>query len=111
MDILHMRLTKKGFELTFTKPVDPETAQQTSAYSMTHYYYMYHATYGSPKTDITAAKVSAVTLSGDGLRAALEIENLEPGRVYELRPSGLRSADGEPLVTRLAAYTLNRLKD
>jgi len=111
MDILHMRLTKKGFELTFTKPIDPETAQQTSAYSITHYYYLYHATYGSPKTDITAAKVSNVALSDDGLRATLEIENLEAGRVYELRPSGLRSADGEPLATRLAAYTLNQLKE
>ena len=111
MDILRMRLTKKGFELTFTKPVDRETAQQTSAYSMTHYYYRYHATYGSPKTDVTPAKVSTVTLSDDGLRATLELENLQPGRVYELRPSGLRSAGGEPLVTRLAAYTLNRLKE
>ncbi len=112
MDILHMRLTKKGFELTFTKPVDRESAQQTSAYSMTHFYYLYHATYGSPKTDVTPAKVSAVTLSEDGLRATLELgENLEPGRVYELRPSGLRAVDGEPLATRLAAYTLNQLKE
>ena len=111
MDILHMRLNKRGFELTFTKPVDRETARQTSSYSMTHYYYLYHATYGSPKTDITPAKVTAITLSEDGLRATLALEKLVPGRVYELRPSGLRSADGEPLVTRLAAYTLNRLKE
>ena len=111
MDILHMRLTKKGFELTFTKPVDRETARQASAYSMTNYYYLYHARYGSPKTEVTPAKVTGVTLSEDGLRATLELEKLEPGRVYELRPSGLRSAGGEPLVTRLAAYTLNRLKE
>ena len=111
MDILHMRLAKKGFELTFTKPVDRETAQQTSAYSMTHYYYRYHATYGSPKTGITPAKVTGVTVSDDGLQATLELEKLVPGRVYELRPSGLHSAHGEPLVTRLVAYTLNRLKE
>ena len=61
MDILHMRLTKKGFELTFTKPVDRETARHTSNYSMTHYYYLYHASYGSPKTDVTPAKVTGVT--------------------------------------------------
>ena len=64
-----------------------------------------------PKTDVTPAKVTNVALSDDSLRATLELENLEPGRVYELRPSGLRAADGEPLATRLAAYTLNRLKE
>ena len=65
----------------------------------------------SPKTDINPAKVTNVTLSEHGLRATLELENLKPGRVYELRPSGLQSADGEPLVTRPAAYTLNMLKE
>ena len=111
MDVLHMRLTEKGFELTFTKPVDPATARQPSAYSMTHYYYLYHDQYGSPKTDVTAAKVTGVALSGDRLRATLELERLAPGRVYELRPRGIVGADGEPLVTRLAAYTLNKLRE
>jgi hypothetical protein len=31
--------------------------------------------------------------------------------VYELRPAKLKAVSGEPLVTRLAAYTLNRLRD
>ena len=111
MDIQHMRLTRKGFELTFTKPVNPETASQPSAYSMTHYYYLYHDQYGSPKTDITPARVKSVGLSEDRMRATLELEQLIPGRVYELRPTGILGADGESLVTRLAAYTLNKLKN
>lgn len=111
MDILHMRLTVKGFELVFTKPVDPETARLTSAYSMIHYYYLYHSRYGSPKTDITPAKVTTVRVADDRLSVTLELEELVPGRVYELRPSGILAADGEPLVTRLASYTLNNLKE
>lgn len=111
MDIATMRLTKTGFELTFTKPVDPETAKSPAVYSMIHYYYLYHAVYGSPKTDITPAKVTSVSISPDGRRVNLTLEKLVPRRVYELRPGRIKSADGEPLATRLAAYTLNRLKE
>lgn len=111
MDILSMKLTTQGFELTFTKPVDPATAADPSAYSMTHYYYLYHSTYGSPKTDITPVKVEKVELSDDGLRATLTLDRLVPGRAYDLRPAGIKAADGEPLATTMAVYTLNRLKN
>jgi hypothetical protein len=110
LDILRMRLTKTGFELTFTRPVDPQTAASPEAYSLSHYYYRYHGQYGSPKTDITPVKVTAVSLSPDGLRASLEVEQLLARRIYELRPGQIRGEDGSPLITRLAAYTLNRLK-
>ena len=110
MDILEMRLTTAGFELIFTKPVDREAATDTAAYSMTHYYYLYRRAYGSPKTDVTPASVTGVSVSDDGLRAELTVDSLVPRRVYELRPKGIRSADGEPLATTIAAYTLNRLR-
>jgi hypothetical protein len=111
MDVLHMRVTRTGFDLTFTKPVDPATAGSPAAYSFTHYYYRYHSQYGSPKTDITPAKVTAVSVSEDRRRVSLTLEKLVPGRVYELRPGSVQAADGERLATRLAAYTLNRLKN
>ncbi len=110
MDILHMRLTDTGFDLTFTKPVDPLGASKPSAYSFTHYYYKYHSQYGSPKTDVTPVRVTGVEVSGDGLGVSLTLEKLVPGRVYELRPDGIQGVDGESLATRVAAYTLNRLK-
>jgi hypothetical protein len=102
-------LTKTGFRLTFTKPVDPATAGDPGAYSFTHYYYLYHGQYGSPKTDITPVRVRRVVISEDRLHATLDLEALVAGRVYELRPGEIQGADGEPLVTRVAAYTLNRL--
>ncbi len=110
LDILHMRLTASGFELTFTKPVDPATAGDPGAYSFIHYYYMYHAVYGSPKTDVTPVRVTGASVSEDRLRVTLTLEKLVAGRVYELRPGRIRGADGGQLATRLAAYTLNRLK-
>jgi glucose/arabinose dehydrogenase len=110
MDILHMRLTATGFDLTFTRPVDRESAGLVEAYSFSRYHYLYHGQYGSPKTGVTPVKVTRATVSPDGLRVSLELEKLVAGRIYELRPGRIRSADGEPLITRLAAYTLNRLK-
>ena len=109
-DILHMRLTRDGFELDFTKPVDRESASRPEAWSFTHYYYLYHSTYGSPKTDETPAKVTGVEVSEDGKKVRLTLDKLVPGRVFDLRPSGVLSADGAELCTRQAAYTLNRLK-
>jgi glucose/arabinose dehydrogenase len=111
MDILHMRLTRAGFDLTFTKPVDPKSATAPGAWSMSRYYYLYHSVYGSPKTEVTPVKVTNVTISPDRLRVSLTVDNLVPMRVYELRHAGVNAADGTPLITRLTAYTLNRLKE
>ena len=111
MDIVHMRLTGDGFDLEFSKPVDAVTASDVNNYSFTHYYYRYHLTYGSPKTDVTPAKVLEAKVGGDGRKVSLKLDKLVPRRVYELRPRNLRAANGEPLCTVEAAYTLNRLRD
>ena len=112
LDIEEMRLTESGFDLVFTKPVDPDTAAHADDYSLFHYYYRYHGEYGSPKTDVTPVRIEKVTISAAGRRVSLRLSvPILTGRVYELRPAqGIRSRDGEPLVTRLAAYTVNRLR-
>ena len=108
-DILTMRLTSTGFDLTFTKPVDHDAASDPGSYSLTRYYYLYHATYGSPKTEVTPVRVEVATVSNDGLGVSLGIGDLRAGWLYELRPTAIRSASGEPLVATMAAYTLNQL--
>ena len=75
-----------------------------------HYYYLYHATYGSPKQEATPVKVTEVSISEDRRKVRLTVSSLVPLRVYDLRPRGIRAIDGDPLITRLAAYTLNRLR-
>jgi hypothetical protein len=67
MDILDMKLTKDGFKLTFTKRVGRKSAEKLSAYPFLHYYYNYHAEYGSDKVDVTPAKVTSVKVSRMGL--------------------------------------------
>ena len=113
LDIQEMRLTESGFDLVFTKPVDPATAALAADYSLIHYYYRYHGEYGSPKTDVTPVRIEKVSVSEDARRVSLRLSDpLLKDRVYELRPGRrIRSQDGESLVTKLAAYTVNRLRE
>jgi hypothetical protein len=109
MEISSMKLSKTGFDLSFTKPVDPQRARDASAFSMQHYRYLYHATYGSPVVDNVPVKVSEVKLSPDRKQLKLVLPELVPGKIYELNMRGLRGADGSELLHPTTYYTLNRL--
>ena len=108
-EILEMKLTPGGFDLSFTLPVDPSTAADPQRYRLQRYYYLYHAAYGSPKIDVRGVPVQSVVISEDGSTISLRIDSLEEGYIYELHPRRLQSTTGERLATRFAAYTLNRL--
>src|SRR5262249_29346854 len=50
-EIHEMKLTKDGFDLTFTKPLDATSAGQATAYSLASFTHHYWSTYGSPQAD------------------------------------------------------------
>jgi hypothetical protein len=104
-----MRLTKEGFDLTFTKPLDPGPAGQLKSYSLQSFTHYYWSTYGSPEVDRKAEPIQAVRVSEDRRKVSLAVTGLRPGRVYELHLDGLRAADGEPILHPEAYYTLNEL--
>lgn len=106
-EIHHITLTKAGFDLTFTKPLDPGSAAK--AVPVESYTYIYSSAYGCPETDRRAETVTASRLSADGLTLSLTVPGLRPGRVYALRPEALRTATGERLLHPEAYYTLNQL--
>jgi glucose/arabinose dehydrogenase len=106
-----MSLTATGFDLVFTKPIDPATAEPLAAYSMQSYTYNYWSTYGSPEIDTRAESVARVSVSDDRRRVSLEVPSLKRGRVYELHVANLKSAEGDSLLHPQAYYTLNELRD
>lgn len=108
MEILTMTLTRTGFDLVFTKEVDPARARAASAYSLQRYYYEYHLGYGSPQMDVSAVAVRDVKVSSDRRRVSLLPADLVPERIYELHIQGLRAADGSELLHPVVYYTLNR---
>lgn len=107
MEIHTMSLTKTGFDLVFTKPVDPGSVR-APAFSMQRYFYEYHKAYGSPQMDVAPVAVREARVSADRRRVSLTLPALTAERIYELHIQGLRAADGSELLHPVAYYTLNR---
>jgi mono/diheme cytochrome c family protein len=108
-DVRDIRLTDRGFRVSFTRPMRADTLSAAGSYEITRFRYYYHYKYGSPWIDEARIKVKSVTPSRDGLTATLELAELKPGFIYELSLPRLRTTDGEPLANPLGYYTANRL--
>jgi hypothetical protein len=105
-EIHHIALTKKGFDLTFTKPLDAKTVGEKCA-SVGSWTYVYKSDYGCPETDRRSDKTTDVVLSKDGKTLSLTIPTIARGRVFEIRLEGVKNMDGDAVVHAEAYYTLN----
>lgn len=106
-EIHEMRAKSDGFELTFTKPVNKETAANPASYSLQTYTYIFQSSYGSPEVDHTEPTITKIEVGDDGQSARLYIDGLQRGHVHELKASGVRSEGNLPLLHDSAYYTLN----
>jgi glucose/arabinose dehydrogenase len=106
-EIHEMRAKPDGFELTFTKPVDPATAGKVDSYRMKTFTYIYQAAYGSPEVDATTPTITKVAVGPDGKSVRLWVDGMQEGHIHDLTAPGVRSAEGEPLLHPQAYYTLN----
>lgn len=107
--IREMRARPNGFELAFTKPVDPATVAE--AFSMISYTYLYSSAYGSEEHDTEQLRIVSAEPGEGGKTVRLVVEGLRPYYVHELRAEGLRAADGSELDYPDAYYTLNRIPE
>jgi len=107
MEIKEMRITKEGFELEFTKPVEPNSAGDISNYTMTGFTYSYHKKYGSPVINSGKCEVRKATVSADGLTVKLAVSGLREGYIHELKTDCLKSTDGQAILHPQAYYTIN----
>ena len=108
-EIHAMKLTKTGFDLTFTKPLDPASLKALDSVTMKSWTYLYESRYGGPEVDIQAEKATIENVSKDGKTVSLIVPDRRKGRVYELRLNGAKSTDGEAVLHPEAYYTLNEL--
>ena len=107
-EIQTLQLTRSGFRLTLTLPVDPQSAKDPASYSVRHFQLAWQAAYGTAPSNITNIKPSAIKVAPDGLSVELEFPNLVEQTVYEFHFDGLRTATGQKLDNPSAYYTLNR---
>ncbi|MFG0331407.1 MAG: hypothetical protein ACF8PN_16080 [Phycisphaerales bacterium] len=106
---LEMRAKSDGFEIEFTKPVDPSTAGDPASYSMESFTYLYHEPYGSDEFYRETLNITDAMVSEDRLTVRLLVDGLRAGFVHELHLDGVRSIEGEELLHAEAYYTLNAI--
>ncbi len=107
-DPLEMHITPHGFRFNFTEPLDA-SASDPSLWRAKHYYYEYHAPYGSPemdKGDVTATKV---TLSNGNKTADVVLPELKTDVVYDFDLAKVKSASGDTPLNPRIAYTVRRI--
>lgn len=109
MDIYSMNITTKGFDLTFTKPVNPATAVDTGNYKFRRYYYEYHQKYGSPQMDTSDIKVTDIKISPDHKKVSLALASLQPGYIYQLNLGNIKAEAGDSIENKIICYTVNNL--
>jgi hypothetical protein len=108
-EIHAIRLTKDGFDVTFTKPLDEGTAAKLEAYSLQSFTYKYYGHYGCDEMDHKAEKVQAVKVASNRKGVSLKVDGFRPGRVYELNLNGIKAEDGDTVLHPVGYYTLNEI--
>ena len=109
LDIAAMNVTKTGFDLTFTLPLDPKAAQDLANYKFRRFYYEYHQAYGSKQFDVQEVAVKSVKVSPDGKKVSLELAEMKAGYIYELNLGELKTTNNQNIINKLVCYTLNKL--
>lgn len=114
-DVQMMNLTKTGFDITFTQPVDRTQALSADNYNFRQYYYKYQrkakgaGADNTDQQDLQNVPVKKVTVSNDGMKVSLVLGELKAGYVYELKFGNIITKKGQPLDNKLICYTLNNL--
>lgn len=108
-EMLAVRTMSSGFEIEFTKPLDPRVGWEPESYYVEQW--PFDVQQGRlPKRDGIVYPVKSASVSPDRRRVFLEIENLKPSHVVYLRllPPCV-SEDGERPWSTEAWYTLNAI--
>lgn len=102
--VTEIRAKKEGFELLFSKPVDPDDFSVT----VKSFTYEYSSRYGGDEMD-TKSHQSSFAISGDRKSAMVKVEGLRENYVFEFSTEGMKSGNGESLSHNGAWYTLNQI--
>jgi len=105
-----VRLLQDGFDVTFTKPVEPMSAS-IPAVEARLYHYDWWWEYGCPERGNELLELASSAVSADRLHLYLHFRNLRAGEVARVSLPVVRSADGEPLLHDEFNYTINQLPE
>lgn len=109
MDVLSINALTNGFKIQFTRPLNLSQAAAPENYEVKNYYYQYHRKYGSPRMDEKSISVKNLEVAEDGMSVVLELEDMQPGYVYDITLLNQESKKGVELVNNRVFYTLNQV--
>ena len=107
-EIQSVQAQPDGFNITFTKPVDPAWLGNPNHFALRQWRYHATAQYGGPKREEQRLVATEAISDGDGRSVRLKVPGLREGSVVHLRMDP-QSMDGDPLWSQEAWYTLNRI--
>ncbi|MHB1424213.1 MAG: hypothetical protein ACYC3I_13640 [Gemmataceae bacterium] len=93
--IAEVRATPHGFHIDFFRPIARDLAERADSYTIQSYRREPTPAYGSPDRDRRTEKVTAATVSKNGLSVTLTLAEMRPGFVYELRLKNLALGSGD----------------
>jgi cytochrome c len=107
-EMLAIRAQHDGFEIEFTEPVTGDFDAKNIF--LQQWWYLPTASYGGPKKNLEDLRVSEWIISPDRKKVTIKIPAMKAGRVIYFRlPDDLQSAEGRPLWSSEAWYTLNNI--
>ncbi|MBI5691279.1 MAG: hypothetical protein HZC55_14435, partial [Verrucomicrobia bacterium] len=110
VEVRTVRLTERGFDLTFTVPLAPAAAEARH-YEVKRFQYNYHPQDGSLRINQVEVPVTSARLGADARTVSLELQELQPEYIYEFTVAGaVASTSGQAVLNRTFYYTLNRLR-
>ena len=111
-EMKEVRAMPDGFEITFTKPIDKETAEDVSSYSVESFLYKYYPVYGSPPVNFHEHDILGVQVSDDGMKVRMVVDTLRKNFIHHISLPGIRAEERSySLVHPSAYYTLNAIPD
>ncbi|WP_411846652.1 family 16 glycoside hydrolase [Roseibacillus persicicus] len=109
-DIKNVRALPDGFEIEYTKPIDPSFAEYPSNFSVVQWTYTPTPDYGGSKQQQSTLFVNDSTLSADGRKVRLQVNGLKEGFVHHITADPPSTTD-EVLWSTEAWYTLNAIPE
>src|SRR5690606_33132286 len=99
-EMKHIKSRPDGFEITFTQPIDPRSLQHDTDLSLNSFTYPYHQKYGGDIINTEEIRPEGFLISDDRLTLLIVVspEKLRKGYIHEIKSTGIRSEDGQPLL-------------
>lgn len=108
-EILDVKANPDGFTVSFTKPINPDSAKKADAIQIETYTYIYQSSYGSPEVDHTQPKITGIEVAPDNKSLKITLNKPQEGHVHEIHFPGIKNASGETLWHDVLYYTLNQI--